>query len=398
MSEIFNPHDKILCHISRVKDYFENKNPYPITIEIDPSNACNHSCSFCISGHIHLSKYKNTEFFNRTILNKNVFKRLIEELITTDIKAINWTGGGEPTLNPFLGEAINYIKKNSKIEMGMFSNGSLLEKFNLFDTITNCLTWIRISIDAGSSTTYDNIRKTNKNNNFKVVMNNIKKLIEIKKKNKSKTIIGVGFVITQNNYLEIEDFANHFKNIDIDYCQYKPEIIQIERNSIKSNSGSMQVSADFWVNKVINLLDKAKKILKNKFECNSYKIEDLIVDTKNHGRNYGACIGSQFQPCIGADGNVYVCTNHRGHARYSYGNIFKSSFKKIWSDIKNKEKIMNIINKEEKFSKCTHLCKPHESNKILWTINNNINNKNYFKDLEKKTSFLKKKLKHINFI
>jgi wyosine [tRNA(Phe)-imidazoG37] synthetase (radical SAM superfamily) len=59
-----------------------------------------------------LSKYKNTEFFNRTILNKNVFKKLIEELITTDIKAINWTGGGEPTLNPFLGEAINYIKKN----------------------------------------------------------------------------------------------------------------------------------------------------------------------------------------------------------------------------------------------------------------------------------------------
>jgi hypothetical protein len=182
MSKIFNPHDKILCHINTIKDYFEKKNPYPITIEIDPSNACNHSCSFCISGHIHLSKYKNTEFFNRTILNKDIFKNLTEDLVTTDIKAINWTGGGEPTLNPFLGEAINYIKKNSKIEMGMFSNGSLLEKFNLFDTITDCLEWIRISIDAGSSITYDNIRKTNKNNNFAVVMNNIKKLVETKKK------------------------------------------------------------------------------------------------------------------------------------------------------------------------------------------------------------------------
>ena len=39
-----------------------------------------------------------------------------------------------------------------------------------------------------------------------------------------------------------------------------------------------------------------------------YKIEDLIVDVKNYGRNYKMCIGSQFQPCIGADGNVYVCT------------------------------------------------------------------------------------------
>ena len=55
-------------------------------------------------------------------------------------------------------------------------------------------------------------------------------------------------------------------------------------------------------------LDKAKAILDKKFECNAYKLEDLIVDVKNYGRNYKECIGSQFQPCIGADGHVYVCT------------------------------------------------------------------------------------------
>jgi len=398
MSQIFNPQEKILCHLDKVKDYFNNKNPYPITIEIDPSNACNHSCPFCISGHIHLSKYKNTEFFNRTILNKDIFKNLIEELVTTDIKAINWTGGGEPTLNPFLGEAIKYIKNNSKIEMGMFSNGSLLKKFNLFEVIADCLSWIRISIDAGSAKTYDNLRKTNNSNNFNVVVNNIRELIKIKNKKNSNIIIGVGFVVTRDNYLEIEDFANLFKKIEVDYCQFKPEIIQIERNIKKTSNGSMQISSDFWTNKVINLLDNAKEILKDKFECNSYKIEDLIVDEKKHGRNYESCIGSQFQPCIGADGNVYVCTNHRGHSKYSYGNLSENSFKKIWSNVIEKKRIMNIINNKEKFSKCTHLCKPHESNKILWTIKNNLENKSYFEILKKKSYFLIKKLKHINFI
>jgi hypothetical protein len=42
----------------------------------------------------------------------------------------------------------------------------------------------------------------------------------------------------------------------------------------------MQIESDFWLNKVINLLDSAKNILKNKFECNSYKFEDLILDKK----------------------------------------------------------------------------------------------------------------------
>ena len=68
----------------------------------------------------------------------------------------------------------------------------------------------------------------------------------------------------------------------------------------------MQISSDFWLNKVTNILEEAKKILgsKKREKCNSYKLEDLIVDVKNYGRNYKECIGSQFQPCIGADQNV----------------------------------------------------------------------------------------------
>ena len=186
MSQIFNPQQKILCHLDKVESYFNNKNPDPITIEIDPSNSCNHSCSFCISGHLHLQKYKGTEFFNRTILEKECFEKLIKELVTTNIQAINWTGGGEP-------------KNNSNIEMGMFTNGSMLKKFDLFETFSKSLSWIRISIDAGEEKTYNDLRKTNNSNNFKVVIENIKKLIETKKKIKSKIVIGVGFVVTKDN-------------------------------------------------------------------------------------------------------------------------------------------------------------------------------------------------------
>mgnify|MGYP001233248898 FL=1 len=114
LSKIFNPQSKVLYHLDTVLDYFDGKNVDPITMEIDPSNACNHSCPFCISGHIHLKKFKGTEFFNRQMMDKKTLLNLVQDLSQTKIKSIAFTGGGEPTMNPALKEAIVYLKKNSR--------------------------------------------------------------------------------------------------------------------------------------------------------------------------------------------------------------------------------------------------------------------------------------------
>ena len=396
-SKIFNPQAKIAVHVDKVLKHLNGKKIDPITLEVDPSNACNHSCPFCISGHIHLNKFKGTEFFDRRMMDKKILMSLCKDIISMNIDSLTWTGGGEPTMNPHLKDAINFVRKNSNIKMGMFSNGSMLSKFDLFSTIVKSLSWIRISVDAGAAESYDKLRVTNNNNNFKIVIRNIQKLIEKKKKQKSKIVIGVGFVVSKDNFEEIEDFAKLFKDIDVDYCQYKPEIVQIERSG-KLDKTKQQISSDFWLHKVIKQLDKAKEILGLKFECNSYKLEDLLFDDRNYGRNYKECIGSQFQPCVGADGNVYVCTNHRGHKEYSYGNLKTKSFKNIWGDLSKRECIMKRINLTEKFSNCSQLCKPHESNKLVWKIKENLKDKNFIKDLKKKSKEIKKTIIHPEFI
>jgi len=199
-SKIFNPKAKVLVHYKKIKKYFQNKNVDPITLEIDPSNACNHSCPFCISGHIHLSKFKGTKFFDRRIMKKEVLMGLVKDICNMDIQSLSWTGGGEPTQNPNLKEAMQYINENSNIQMGMFTNGTLLERFDLFETIVETLTWIRVSIDAGNSKTYNQLRATNEKNNFDVMLNNVKKLIQTKKKKNSKIYIGVCFFFKKDNY------------------------------------------------------------------------------------------------------------------------------------------------------------------------------------------------------
>ena len=72
--------------------------------------------------------------------------------------------------------------------------------------------------------------------------------------------------------------------------------------------------------------------------------------------------------------HVYVCPNHRGYKQYSYGSLHDKSFKEIWNDISVRENIMNTINNVECFKNCTKLCKPHESNKMMWYLHENINN------------------------
>ena len=396
-SKIFNPKSKIIANVDRVIEFVETGNTAPILVEVDPSNACNHACSFCLSSYIHFDKYKGTETFSRATMPRDMLMNLCKDFVDMGVRSINWTGGGEPGLNRHLKEAIEYCGANG-IKMGIFTNGTLFDKWDMFDTLVDNMTWVRFSIDAGTKETYNKVRVAKENRGWDKMVENLTKLIEVNKQKGNKIDIGVGYVISPDTYSEIVDFANFFKDFDLMYCQYKPEIVIRE-------DGGMQRDLDFWKNKVQPLLDEAEQILGKKFQVNGYKLEDLAEDREKFGRNYKKCLGSQVSPCVGADGHVYVCTNHRGWKQYSYGNMYDGkSFKEIWNDISNRQKIMHKIEDEENFANCTKLCKPHESNKAVWEIWQNMGEmgpsekKSYTKALLKQQADIVKEIKHAEFI
>jgi radical SAM protein with 4Fe4S-binding SPASM domain len=389
---MFDPKSKIIANADRVVDFLKGKNPAPVLIEIDPSNACNHGCYFCISSYIHLPESKGLKTFDRSIMPKKVLMDTCKSFVDMGVRAINWTGGGEPTVNPHLKEAIQYIGQNSDIKMGMFTNGTLFDKFDLFETLVDNMTWVRISIDAGTEKTYNDVRRARDGQNWERMHANLAKLLEVNKQRGNKIDIGVGFVITPDTYHEIVDFAKEFSRYDLTYCQYKPEIVNREREEGK------QREIEFWKEKVDPLLEEAKQILGDKFQINGYKLEDLENDPNFFGRTYKKCFGSQVQPCVGADGHVYVCTNHRGYKEYSYGSLYEKSFEDIWNDITKKTEVMHQIEEVECFKNCTQLCKPHESNKAVWDIYQNISDEEYVSDLLKQSEEVSKTIKHKEFI
>jgi len=388
---MFDPRSKIVANSDRVLDFLRGKNPAPVLVEVDPSNTCNHGCYFCISSYIHLPESKDLETYDKSIMPKKMLIEVTQNFIDMGVRAINWTGGGEPTINPGLADAIK-LAGSAGIKMGIFTNGTLLHKWNLIETMVDNMTWVRLSIDAGTKETYNSIRRAKDGHDWDRMVENLTSLIEVNKSKGNKIDIGVGFVITPDTYTEIVDFAKFFSKFDLSYCQFKPEIVNREREN------GVQREQDFWNNQVEPLLEEAKKILGDKFQINGYKMKDLEDDPELYGRDYKKCLGSQVQPCVGADGHVYVCTNHRGYKQYSYGSLYDSTFSEIWSNINKKKEVMNQIENVECFTNCTQLCKPHESNKAAWEIYQNLDNEDYLRKLEENRKVLDKELKHKEFI
>jgi len=377
LSKIFAPQSKVIANVDRALELVKGDNPPPVLVEVDPSNACNHGCHFCISSYIHLPESKGLRTYDKSIMPKETLMMLCKDLADMEVRAVNWTGGGEPTINPGLKDTIEYLGRRN-VKMGMFTNGTLLEKHNLYETMLQYMSWIRVSVDAGVSETYNSIRRTVKNkSDWSVMLHNLRNLLKLRGNVKidrayaamprklTLPTIGVGFVITPDNFTEIIDFAKVFSEYSVDYCQFKPEIVNLERED------GVQRGLEFWENRVMLLLEEVKVILGDKYQINDYKLEDL-KNGNDFGRTYKKCLSSQLQPCIGADGEVYVCTNLRGYKEYSYGNINDKSFKEIWEDVETRQSVMYRI-EEEKFKNCTQLCKPHESNKMMWTLYNLYN-------------------------
>ena len=365
---IFEPSSKVVANYDRVDDLLGGGNPPPVLVEVDPSNACNHGCVFCSSSYIHFPEYKNLNTFNKSILPLDLMMKTFDEFNDMGVRAITFTGGGDPSVNPNLKDIIEYTGTNLDMKMGLYSNGVLFEKFDLYDTIIKHVTWLRIGVDAGSATDYATIRQINYKE-WELMLNSVQKLIEVKNRLKSDITLGVGFVITESTVDQVIGFAETFADFDLDYCQYKTDCVNLQR-------WEDGYTRDFSLfGKMKDDLVIAKNILGSKFQCKIEGMEDIMKGAE-HLNHYKKCFGSQLQPCLGADGNIYVCPQLRGYKEYSYGSLYEKSFKEIWDDINERKSKMHQIENVDCFSNCTQLCKPHLSNKKIWDMYNNFTDDN----------------------
>ncbi len=282
----------------------------PVQIHLIPANRCNQNCVFCA---YRLPDYPSAQTFSGTDeIPEAKLLEIIDSCRDLGVKAIQYTGGGEPLVHPAIARAFQRTLEHG-LELALVSNGLALTA-EIIEMLSD-VAWVRISMDACRKETYSLIRRV-KGQAYTTVTGHISRLAKIKK----GTILGVGFVVNAENHREIYDAARHFKEMGVDNF----------RISAAFTPFGMEYFSGF--------LDQAKDLAqqaKDDFEDERYTVFNLFNDRIGdlfHGvQDYAYCPMKEFVPYVGADQNVYTCCMLAYNELGLIGSLKDQSLEELWN-------------------------------------------------------------------
>lgn len=119
-------------------------------LDMELFGGCNYDCDMCPQ------KDKGRERSFRSLLPKHLFFKIVDDAISHGVESISLHGSGEPTLCPYLPEAIAYIKDNyPDVKVYMFTNGYQLTPDKSRKIIEAGLDVLRISAIGYDHDTYN---------------------------------------------------------------------------------------------------------------------------------------------------------------------------------------------------------------------------------------------------
>lgn len=330
---------KLLYHPERVAAWQRGENIYPIELEIGLTNACNHRCIFCA---VDYTGYQPVMF------DADILKARIKEFSKKGVKSIIYAGEGEPLLNKHAPDLINETKKN-QMDVALSTNGVLLSPEVSRDCLSS-LTWIRFSTAAIRNHTYEKIHQC-RPGDLQIVLNHMQEAVNIKKKQRLSTTIGVQLLLLPENKTEVVEMAKEMKRIGVDYFTIKPF------SQHPSSGNILQVDYQEMLEVEKELTEIATENYKIYFRAHS--MEKLVCE-----RAYEKCLALPFMVYIDAKGNLWPCIVFMGQSELSYGNLNEETFQQIWEGTRRKKLIQHFEQMDLK-SNCRELCRLDEMNKYL---------------------------------
>ena len=294
---------KPLWHLDRMDDLRKGRTTKPVHVQLILSDLCNQDCHFCA---YRMSAGLSTELFgtakthnpNRKIKTDKA-EEIINDCAEMGVKAIQFTGGGEPTVHP------DYLKlfalaQHLGMKTALVTNGIRLDPSH--HSIQG-MDWIRVSIDAGMSSTYAKIRRVTENH-WNKAWHNIAALRDFKGN------LGVGFVVTTDNYREI------------DLCAIKCKDSGVKNMRVGAVFSSEGIH--YYGDRIDRICDSIRQA-KDIYDSKDFEIIDLfgrrLSDLEHGSPDEEFCGYQYFTMYIGADLNVYRCCNTAYTTRGIVGNL-----------------------------------------------------------------------------
>ena len=353
-SKDFQNSRKIFHHIDRVLDLWKKGDTNPVHLTLGLTNYCQHKCPWCYINYAQAgANFKQSGINAAGPRAINADDRIINAVLDAKkmgLKAVTIIGDGEPTLHKKFAEYSTKLKE-ADLDLGLFSNFSF-KKEEVLEAMIKNFFFIRGSIDSAKKEYHD---KSHGANDFDLIVSNITKIVESKKKSKSLfPIIGIQYVTNRENYKDLPYAAEFYKNLGADYLTIKP-MYKNELNIIHKEN-------DLTFEEVSPYMKKAEAFSDKNY--NVYAKYTQFIETlgrkTNNGLYYKKCNATPVSPYLDEDGNLEMCGNLKGRG-FTMGNVHKNSFKEIWNS-KQRKSCLDRID----LSKCPAGCKLDPLNKVLW--------------------------------
>lgn len=281
--------------MDRLKAIGDGKRSSPVHLYIYPSDLCNHNCGFCA---YRMEDYTQAEMFpedgeknpNRMIPLWKVVE-ILTDARNMGVEAVQFSGGGEPTMHPDMATILRTAHALG-LKTGLVTNGVRLDRDIRMALLGS--EWVRVSVDAGKEATYRKIRGLGPNrSDMDTALTNLSRLVEEKNASPgSGLFVGVGFVITKDNWKEIPLAVELAEMVGVDNLRFTAAFTNQGvgyYDGLEGDVGALLGTA----------MDGRPWVTNTFWE----RLNDLT-----QGRpEYGRCVNQQLTAVIGADLNLYAC-------------------------------------------------------------------------------------------
>lgn len=296
---------KAAWHIDRIARLREGKDIVPAHVQLVLSDLCNQNCHFC--AYRMEGGFTSKHFGGNPVrfIPTAKAKEILDDCAAVGVQAVEFTGGGEPTVHKDCFEIIAHAQ-GLGLKTALVTNGVRIKPDHA--PILDRLTWLRISVDAGTAETYERIRQSKA---WPQVMRTLALCGQLK-----GPLVGVGFVITRENWQELYSACCIAKSAGIPYVRV---------SAMFSEGG-----ADYYEG-LVEHINAGRTMAKGLEEVGVFRVVDFfdnrIEDLNVAAPDYSFCGYQQFVTYIGGDQRIYTCCTNAYTPHGEIGDLRDMRFK-----------------------------------------------------------------------
>jgi MoaA/NifB/PqqE/SkfB family radical SAM enzyme len=337
MATLYSPL-KYLGYADHLAAIREHRVAAPVHIRIKPTNRCNHNCWYCayrVEG-LQLGE----EMREADQIPEAKMMEIVDDLIALGVRAVTFSGGGEPLLYKPLPAVIDRLAEGG-IRVAVLTNGSNL-KGRVGEALARHATWVRISADAWDDASYTASRGA-PDGAFTQLLTNMRDF----KASGTKAVMGVSLIISKDNAAHIAEAVGLFKEAGAGHVKLSAAVVANDAAANNTYHREFKETVNDQIVQAMALNDAGFSVLNHYHEM-----------SEGFEKAYSFCPYLMFLTVIGADQRVYTCQDKAYAKAGDMGSIEHRSFRDLWFSEEHRERLHAF----DPRTQCRHHCVTHAKN------------------------------------